>query len=206
MIQQYIDPTSRLINYNNSFFGGTLDISNSLVEQLNISSTYFTSVNCTNCSYLTFIQYIGNSSNNPPTNILASINLTNCNSLKTIQIRYSSLPSSFSMAGHPSLTFAVLSNNSFTSVDLSNIPTLTLVDINTNPLTTVNLTGTTLNSINFIGCSLIQASVDNVLIAADVGGQINGAVNLSGANSPPSIAGLNTASNLNTKGWSVIIN
>jgi hypothetical protein len=59
-------------------------------------------------------------------------------------------------------------------------------------------------NIEFHNCNLLAGNVDNVLVDLDTSGATNGVVNLSG-NAAPTITGLTSKTNLETRTWTVTV-
>ena len=98
--------------------------------------------------------------------------------------------SSVSVAGNPQLV------------------TLHLEQVGFGPLTTLDVTGCTgLTGVYATGCTLDQASVNNLLVTLDNSGLSGGTVNITFGTSPaPNGAGATAKTNLIGKGWSVSTN
>jgi len=118
-------------------------------------------------------------------------------------------------------------DNQLTSLDVSNSPLMNYLDCHSNPLTSLNISGSSLNTLicnscnltaldvsadailNTLNCSsnnLTTSSVDNILNALLINGDV-GMVDLSGTgNASPSADGYATASLLTAAGWSVTTN
>jgi hypothetical protein len=134
--------------------------------------------------------------------IKSAVGIVNNSLLQTISHACSAI-GSLSLDGNTLLTSVLLPN-------LASVNSLgALGAINTVSLVTLTVSASlSCVNVNFFGCSLDQASVDNMLSALDTGGAINGNVDLSGgANAIPTGGGANPNTlSLLGKGWTVTTN
>jgi hypothetical protein len=112
--------------------------------------------------------------------------------------------------GNVDTIFNIKLCNSITSVLIPLLKSSRQIDISDNPFLTSLVVGTSLSCVFVIlsGNALNQLSIDNILSSLDLGGEINGFVDLSGGTnaSPTSGAANANVVSLQGKGWTVTIN
>ena len=143
-------------------------------------------------------------------NCLTSINLTGCTALQMLYLDDNDFSGGFpSLASLPALyQIDVDQSNISGEVDLSNNPNLYNVDFYGNTELTSILLGEQQIKWFYAGnCALTETAVNNILIALDANGQIEGEVDLDGGtNAAPTGAGITAKASLLNKDWSVQVN
>ena len=103
------------------------------------------------------------------------------------------------------LTTLYCSNNSISVLDVSALTSLTYLSCGNNSISTLDVSAlTNLTTLYCGNNSMNSAMVDTVLTDLDNGGAINGTVNISD-NAVPGAAGLTAKTNLEGKGWTVMV-
>lgn len=141
---------------------------------------------------------------------LTSVNLTGCTALQTLRLDDSNFSAGIpNLTGLNSLVFFDMDQCSISgAIDISMLPALAGFDLNGNTgLTSVTIFEQVLNDVNISNAALTEASVNDILGWLDGGGETNGFVDLSeGTNAIPTGDGLTAISNLQSKGWNVLVN
>ena len=170
----------------------------------------FTSVNLSGLSNLTYVDISDCDIPGESTNSLTSVNLSGCTALEQLRLD----DSDFS-AGIPNLDgLTNLQNIDMDqcdisgTIDLSQFSALTSIDFSGNiNITSVTLPEAYLNTVVLSNNALTQESVDDTLQWLDGSGVENGYVGLEGGtNAVPSNAGITAKTNLEGKGWEVLVN
>ncbi len=142
---------------------------------------------------------------------LTDINLSGCTALEQLRLDDSDFSAGIpSLAGLTSLTFFDMDQCSISgAVDISasSFNALTSFDLSGNAITSIQLPEALLNDVILYNNALTEEGVNNVLQWLDGSGVENGYVDLSGGtNAVPTGAGLTSKTNLQNKGWEVIVN
>jgi hypothetical protein len=141
---------------------------------------------------------------------LTSINVSGCTALEELRLDDSDFSAGIpDLTSLTSLTYLDMDQCGLSGVvDLSMLPALTNVDLGGNAdITAVTLFEQALNDVNISDTALTEESVNDILQWLDGGGLENGFVDLSGGTSAvPTGSGLTAKTNLEGKGWTVIVN
>ena len=172
------------------------------LQTVNLSGlTQLTTVDVSDCEV---INGSGDSS-------LTSINLSGCTSLQQLRLDGSDFSAGIpDLSGLTSLEYLDLDNCGISGaidISASSFNALTGFDFSSNAITSVTLPEAYLNDVNLYNNALTEEAVNNVLQWLDGSGVSNGYVDLSGGtNAIPTGNGATSKTNLQNKGWEVIIN
>jgi Leucine-rich repeat (LRR) protein len=174
----------------------------------------YNGLSAVNLSNLSNLQYVDVSDNNVPgssINSLTSVNLSGSTSVVELRLDDSEFSGGIpNVSGLTSLQLIDLDQCSIPGIlDFSGLPAITNIDVFGN----AGLTSVIISSAQLIiyfggsGCGLTETAVDDILVALDDNGEANGTVFLDGGtNAIPSATGLAAVTNLQGKGWTVIVN
>ena len=104
-----------------------------------------------------------------------------------------------------SLTVLYCANNSISVLDVSALTLLTYLNCYDNAISVLDVSA--LTSLSVLYCNdngMASGAVDNVLVALDANGQINGTCYIHGTNAAPGAPGLAAKANLIAKGWTCV--
>lgn len=169
-----------------------------------------TSVNLSGLSNLTYVDISDCEIPGSSDHSLTSVNLTGCTALEELRLDDSDFSGGIpDLTGLANIEWLDMDQCEITgNVDLSMLLSLRGFDLSGNTgLTSVTIFEQVLDSVNIFNCALTEASVNDILGWLDGGGETNGYVDLSGGtNAAPTGDGLTAVTNLEGKGWSVIVN
>jgi Leucine-rich repeat (LRR) protein len=180
------------------------------LENFNADYNALTTVNLSGLANLLFVDISDNdllSSGDPS---LTSVNLSGCTSLQTLRLDDSDFSAGIpSLAGLTSLTELDLDQCSISGVVyLTGLSALESFDLYGNlGVTSVILPESNITDANLQDTGLTQTGVNNVLQWLDGSGVENGYISTEGGTSAaPTEGGATAVTNLQAKGWSVIVN
>lgn len=169
------------------------------------------SVNLSGLTNLVFVDISDCDVPGTSTPSLTTVNLTGCTALQDLRLDDSEFSGGIpNLSGLTSLSLVDFDQSGIPGIlDFSGLPAITSIDVFGNPgLTSVIISSAQL--ITFFGgsgCGLTETAVDDILVALDDNGEVSGTVFLDGGtNAIPSATGLAAKTNLEGKGWTVIVN
>jgi hypothetical protein len=170
-----------------------------------------TSVNLSNLTNLIDVDISDQNDIITDENCLTSVNLTGCTALQQLRLDDSDFSAGIpDLSGLTSLQYFDMDQCNISGdidISASSFNNLTGFDLSGNDITSITLPEANLNNVDLNGNALTATAVNDILQWLDGSGVENGYVSLAdGTNAIPTDYGLTAKTNLQNKGWEVIVN